>query len=126
METLFKHLAIHLASAIEGAAALIIAMAAAKAIAGSVRVLFRRRLAASPADNAVPVTNQEDIRLELARWLALALEFELAADILRTAVAPSWDEIGKLAAIAVLRTALNFFLRKEIEKAGRLPIPRDR
>ena len=47
----------------------------------------------------------------------MAVEFELAADILRTAVAPTWTEIGQLAAIAVLRTALNFFLQQEIDKA---------
>ena len=126
MELLFKDVTIHLAYAIEAAAALIIAVAAAKAIVGAVRVLFRQHPVALPADNAAPVISQENVRLELGRWLALALEFELAADILRTAVAPSWDEIGKLAAIAVLRTALNFFLRKEIEKAGRLPITRSR
>jgi uncharacterized membrane protein len=54
------------------------------------------------------------VRLTLASYLALALEFQLAADILSTAIAPSWDKIGKLGAIAVIRTALNFFLMKEI------------
>ncbi len=44
------------------------------------------------------------IRLTLARYLALALEFQLGADILTTAVAPTWDQIGKLGAIAVIRT----------------------
>ena len=48
----------------------------------------------------------------------MALELELGADILRTAVAPTWNEIGQLAAIVVLRTALNFFLQKEIDKAA--------
>jgi uncharacterized membrane protein len=56
------------------------------------------------------------VRLQLARYLALALEFQLAADILSTAVAPSWEAIGKLAAIAVIRTALNFFLIREMEE----------
>ena len=46
----------------------------------------------------------------------MGLGFLLAADILKTAVAPSWNEIGQLAAIASLRTALNYFLGKEIEK----------
>ena len=54
------------------------------------------------------------IRLVLARYLALALEFQLGADILSTAVAPSWSQIGKLGAIAIIRTALNFFLSKEL------------
>lgn len=57
---------------------------------------------------------RENVRLKLGRWLALALEFQLAADILKTAVAPTWDDIGKVAAIIVLRTALNFFLEREI------------
>jgi uncharacterized membrane protein len=54
------------------------------------------------------------VRLGLGRSLALSLEFLLGADILRTAVEPSWDEIGRLAAIAAIRTALNFFLQREI------------
>lgn len=56
------------------------------------------------------------IRLTLARYLALALEFQLGADILSTAVAPSWEEIGKLGAIAVIRTGLNFFLSREMKE----------
>lgn len=56
------------------------------------------------------------IRLTLARYLALALEFQLGADILSTAIAPSWEQIGKLGAIAVIRTALNFFLFKEMHQ----------
>jgi uncharacterized membrane protein len=55
-------------------------------------------------------------RLKLARYLALALEFQLAADILETAVAPTWQEIGELAAIAAIRTALNYFLSREIRE----------
>lgn len=55
------------------------------------------------------------IRLVLARYLALALEFQLGADILSTAVSPSWEQIGKLGAIAVIRTGLNYFLMKEME-----------
>jgi len=56
------------------------------------------------------------IRLLLARYLALALEFQLGADILSTAISPSWDQIGKLGAIAVIRTALNYFLSREMEQ----------
>jgi uncharacterized membrane protein len=46
----------------------------------------------------------------------LALEFQLGADILSTAIAPSWDEIGKLGAIAVIRTGLNYFLSIEMRE----------
>lgn len=56
------------------------------------------------------------VRLDVGRFLALGLEFQLASDLLRTAVAPSFSEIGKLAAVAAIRTALNFFLRREIRE----------
>lgn len=59
------------------------------------------------------------IRITFAKHLALALEFQLAADILSTAIAPSWDQIGKLGAIAVIRTALNYFLSREIQAEQR-------
>lgn len=52
-------------------------------------------------------------RITLAKWLALALEFQLAADVLETAIAPEWTKIGQLAAIATIRTALNYFLTRE-------------
>ncbi len=65
--------------------------------------------------------NYNDIRLTLARYLALALEFQLGADILSTAIAPSWDQIGKLGAIAVIRTGLNYFLMREMKEAGEVP-----
>ena len=54
------------------------------------------------------------VRLTLGRFLALGLEFQLASDVLRTAVAPSFRELGQLAAVAAIRTALNYFLSKEI------------
>jgi uncharacterized membrane protein len=54
------------------------------------------------------------LRVKFGSSLTIALELLLAADILATAVAPTWDDIGKLAAIAAIRTALNYFLEKEI------------
>ena len=55
------------------------------------------------------------LRLSLARYLIVALEFQLAADIISTAIAPDWDQIGKLGAIATIRTVLNYFLEREID-----------
>ncbi len=55
-----------------------------------------------------------DVRMGLARGLSLALEFQLAADIVGTAISPDWDQIGKLAAVAAIRTFLNFFLQREL------------
>ncbi|MEU7473514.1 DUF1622 domain-containing protein [Streptomyces sp. NPDC044984] len=65
------------------------------------------------------------IRLSLGRFLALGLEFQLAGDVLRTAIAPSFIEIGQLAAIAAIRTALNYFLSREIANE-RAEIERER
>ena len=55
-----------------------------------------------------------EIWLLFATWILLALEFALAADIVRTAVAPTWEDISKLAVIATIRTMLNYFLAKDI------------
>lgn len=104
----FKQGSLYLAVGVELSAALIIGLAAVMTTVRAVRTYARRPWSATAIN---------DIRLDLGRWLALALEFELAADILRTAVAPTWDEIGQLAAIIVIRTALNFFLQREIEHA---------
>ena len=70
--------------------------------------VFLRALAARES------ANFNAIRLGFARYLALALEFQLGADILSTAITPTWDAIARLAAIAIIRTALNFFLMREI------------
>ena len=59
------------------------------------------------------------VRLGLGRYLALGLEFQLASDILSTAIAPTFEEIGKLAAIAAIRTALNHFLELELDRERR-------
>ncbi|MGZ4675965.1 MAG: DUF1622 domain-containing protein [Acidimicrobiia bacterium] len=59
------------------------------------------------------------IRLGLGMSLVLGLEFLLGADILRTAVAPTWQEIGQLAAIAAIRTGLNYFLGREFTEGER-------
>lgn len=64
----------------------------------------------------------DSVRLALGRSLALSLEFLLGADILRTAVEPSWDEIGRLAAIAAIRTALNYFLQREIAGEAKIGV----
>lgn len=55
------------------------------------------------------------VRLRFGIWLALALEFQLGADILATTITSNLEALGKLAAIAVIRTFLNYFLNKELE-----------
>jgi uncharacterized membrane protein len=61
-------------------------------------------------------TSFTPIRLAFSRYLSLALEFQLASDILTTALKPSWQDLGSLAAVATIRTALNYFLSKEIDE----------
>ncbi|MGL5759321.1 DUF1622 domain-containing protein [Plesiomonas sp.] len=55
------------------------------------------------------------VRVCFGSWLALALEFQLAADILATTVAPNKEELVRLAIIALIRTFLNYFLAKELD-----------
>lgn len=58
---------------------------------------------------------RKEVWLRFAASIVLALEFTLAADIADTAVAPSWEDIGQLAAIAAIRTLLNLFLERDID-----------
>ncbi|NMO52861.1 DUF1622 domain-containing protein [Actinoplanes sp. TBRC 11911] len=91
---------------VEGAGALIIFVGAMVAFVRFVIVGIRDRRTAY----FVP------IRLDMGRFLTLGLEFQLASDILRTAIAPTLQEIAELAAIAAIRTALNYFLGREIKE----------
>ena len=94
---------------IEGVALIILALAIIKAV--NELLFHNRRL------------NREEklsrVRLDLGTALALSLEFLLAADIAATAVSPSWDSVGKLAAISAIRTFLNFFLEREVKELAR-------
>ena len=112
MEVLFKEIASLVALAVEAVVVLVIAF-------GTLEAVFRT--IANVVAASGPHERRRDIWLRYAVWILLALEFALAADIIRTAIAPSWTEIGKLAAIAAIRTALNFFLGRDIEEFGRAP-----
>ena len=59
---------------------------------------------------------RKEIWRRFGMWLLLGLEFELAADIIDSVVAPSWQDIGQLGAIAVIRTFLNYFLEKDLDE----------
>lgn len=90
---------------VEAAGAAVIFIGALVAVVQFVRVLLARTPERFGA-----------VRLTLGRFLALGLEFQLASDILRTAIAPSYEELGKLAVVAAIRTALNYFLAREIKE----------
>jgi uncharacterized membrane protein len=55
-----------------------------------------------------------EILVRYGRWLVAGLTFQLAADIIATSITPSWQEVGQLGAIAVIRTFLNFFLERDL------------
>ncbi len=118
MEEFVKMITLYLARFVEIGAAFIIGFASLKAIFFYFLGIFSSKGQVFP---------KKEIRLSLGRSLALALEFLLGADILKTAVAPSWDDIGQLAAIAILRTGLNYFLDRELKQADmpREIIPRE-
>ena len=105
LEGLVRLIAQFVARLAELSAALIVAFAVLEALYFVLQVFWKR--------DAVPDHRKEDLRLALGRWLAIALEFLLAADIVLTAIAPTWQDIGQLGAVALIRTALNFFLQRE-------------
>lgn len=110
-----KAISLYLAAGVEAAAAVIIGIAAIEATLHALRIFVQRGWTTRAPGAVSSSDEKEQVRLRLGRWLAVALEFELAADILRTGIAPTWNEIGQLAAIAVLRTGLNYFLQREID-----------
>lgn len=104
MEELFKRLAGHIAFGVEAVAALIIAYGAAEALIGLLASI-----------RSWTHGGRKQVWHRFGMWLILGLEFMLAADIVRTAISPTWQQTGQLAAIAIIRTFLNFFLEKDIE-----------
>lgn len=103
----------HLSSSVEILAAFVIAVALLKFL---LRYLNNLRHPHFEQEN-------QNIRIQFGSSLTISLELLLAADILATAIAPTWDEIGKLAAIATLRTALNYFLERELKETKRRNSP---
>ena len=105
MEEIAKHITINVSHAVEILAAVIIGIAVIKTLWNYFSLL---------KSNAYKIS-KEEIRVQFGSSVAVSLELLLGADVLATAVAPSWNDIGKLAAIAILRTALNYFLEKELK-----------
>jgi uncharacterized membrane protein len=107
MEEIF-HTAARSASLLIGGMA--VAVVAFGAVEGFVRLLG---LVARPS---APHGARKEIWRRFGTWLLFGLEFELAADIIGSVVSPTWKDIGELAAIAVIRTFLNYFLEHDLEK----------
>jgi len=106
MEDILKSIAGYISLGLQAAAILVIVIGAIEAVVDICRAMLKRH-----ATNA----DKRAVWLEFARWLIAGLTFQLAADIVQTTVAPSWDEIGRLAAIAAIRTFLTIFLDRDID-----------
>jgi uncharacterized membrane protein len=107
MVELIKLVAHHVATIAEGIAVLFIIIGIAGALFIYVKKTFFLK-----AD----YTAMTQSRNHLGHSLSLALEFLIGADILRTAISPTWEDIGQLGAIVAIRTVLNFFLTRELKQ----------
>ena len=112
MEAFFALIARTAGTLVEGMAVLVVTYGACEALF----LLFR--LAAAPS---VSHGARKAIWRRFGTWLLLGLEFALAADIIATVVSPTWDDIGELGAIAVIRTFLNYFLERDLESSEPVP-----
>lgn len=108
MEELFKDIATRIALGVELAAALLVAFGAIEALVG---LLIPKR-----TPDSVPFHKRRKVFVRFGMWLILGLEFELAADIVRSAISPTWSQIGQLGAIAAIRTFLNYFLERDLKE----------
>jgi uncharacterized membrane protein len=108
----FEAVAEILALSVEAAGALLIAIGAGQALFRVGRLLVVR----SPSEPF----QKRVIWLGFAAWLLLGLEFELAADVIRSAISPTWNKLGQLATVAVIRTFLSYFLARDIAESDKL------
>jgi len=94
---------------IYGMALLVVVIGTAEAFVGALRAWTTKSS-----------THQRgDIWLRYARALVAGLTFQLAADIIETSISTSWQSVGKIAAVAVVRTFLNYFLERDVREARR-------
>ena len=111
MESLLHVSAAYVALALQAVAIVIVAFGSARAVVN----IARGALASHPG-----AAGQRTEWLDYARWLVAALTFQLGADIVATSFAPTWDELGRLAVVALVRTFLSYFLDREMEQAEKL------
>jgi uncharacterized membrane protein len=102
--------------ATENAIVIIDIMAFVVVVIGTVEAFFGglRAMLASPSGH-----ERRDIWLRYARWLVAGLTFQLAADIIETSITTSWEAVGRIAAVALIRTFLNYFLDRDLEEVRR-------
>ena len=105
MEELVHELARTTALAINIVAVVVVAWGVLEAIVALVRGLI-----ANPRNNSA----LSAVWFAFARWLIAGLTFQLAADVVQSAVTPTWDDLGKFAATAAIRTFLSWSLDRDI------------
>ena len=101
------------ALAVEAIAIVIVTVGTIEAVVAMVRILR------APQVSGV---ERRSVWLDFAGWLVAALTFQLAADIISTSFSPSWDQVGRLGAIAAIRTFVSYFLDREVESTRRLQL----
>ena len=114
MEELFIKAAGSAAHLIEAAAVFVVTFGSLEALVKLVVVMTRPR-----ASHGM----RKAIWRRFGVWLLLGLEFALAADIITSVISPTWQDIGELGAIAVIRTFLNYFLERDLENADAITEP---
>lgn len=99
----------------EWAVLLVDCMAVTVVVVGSILTFFQgaRWLTTREYASRVPIRT---IWIWYARWLVAALTFLLAADIIETTIAPTYEDLIRLGVIALIRTFLNYFLDKDLQE----------
>jgi uncharacterized membrane protein len=95
-----------IALAINVIAVLVVLGGVVEALGGLLRAMINR---------TATLVAKRALWLDFARWLIAGLTFQVAADIVETAIAPSWDDLGKFAAIAAIRAFLSYFLDRDLD-----------
>jgi uncharacterized membrane protein len=91
---------------IDGLALVIVAVGTLEAFVGGLRLMLGSQSG----------HERREVWIRYGRWLVAGLTFQLAADIIESSITTDWEALGRLGAIAVIRTFLNYFLERDLEE----------
>jgi uncharacterized membrane protein len=91
---------------IDGLALVIVVVGTLEAFVGGLRVMLGSQSG----------HERREVWIRYGRWLVAGLTFQLAADIIESSITTDWEALGRLGAIAVIRTFLNYFLERDLEE----------
>ncbi len=111
MEAVLHAVGHSVALTVEALAIIVIAAGTVEAVGNIIRIMRAPHVTGA---------DRRTVWLDFAGWLVAALTFQLAADIISTSFSPNWTEVGRLGAIAAIRTFLSYFLDREVENTRRL------